>query len=43
MSVLRPLSSRRTARALAVLEAGLGQLYLAVLIARLVSLYAREP
>ena len=31
------------ARALAVLEAVFGQLYLAVLIARLVSLYAREP
>jgi hypothetical protein len=30
------------ARALAVLEAVFGQLYLAVLIARLVSLYARE-
>jgi voltage-gated potassium channel Kch len=31
------------ARALAVLEAVFGQLYLAVLIARLVGLYAREP
>jgi Ion channel len=35
-----PVSS--AARALAVLEAVFGQLYLAVLIARLVSLYARE-
>ena len=35
-----PLSS--AARALAVLEAMFGQLYLAVLVARLVSLYARE-
>ena len=30
------------ARALAILEAVFGQLYLAVLVARLVSLYARE-
>ena len=35
-----PISS--AARALAVLEAVFGQLYLAILIARLVSLYARE-
>lgn len=37
---ITPVSS--TARALAMLEAVFGQLYLAVLIARLVSLYARE-
>ena len=37
---IAPVSS--AARALAVLEAVFGQLYLAVLIARLVSLYARE-
>lgn len=36
-----PLSP--VARSLAVLEAVFGQLYLAVLVARLVSLYAREP
>ena len=30
------------ARALSILEAVFGQLYLAVLVARLVSLYARE-